>query len=82
MRTYYFIGGPTPGNELTFFRRLREAGGLPAGWSVYPHIVGDGKALHIARVEADDAIVAHLSLFADVCEANERVGVIERPDDA
>ena len=37
MRTYCFIGGPTPGNRDVFFRRLEAVGGLPAGWSVYPH---------------------------------------------
>lgn len=82
MRTYYFVGGPTPGNEQTFLRRLNEAGGLPDGWSIYPHIAGDGKALHIARIDGADAIVAHLSLFADVYEANEPVEVIEWPDHA
>jgi hypothetical protein len=53
MRTYCFIGGPTPGNRDVFFRRLEAVGGLPAGWSVYPHISGDDKALHIARVDSE-----------------------------
>ena len=53
MRTYCFIGGPTPGNRDVFFRRLETAGGLPAGWSVYSHVSGDDKALHIARVDSE-----------------------------
>ena len=79
MRTYYFIGGPTPGNEQTFFRRLEVAGGLPAGWSIYPHVGGDGKALHIARAESADAITSHLALFADIYESTGPVEVIDDP---
>ena len=79
MRTYYFIGGPTPGNQETFFCRLEAAGGLPSGWSIYPHTTGDGKALHIARVESADAIAAHLALFADIYQSTEPVEVIDDP---
>jgi hypothetical protein len=79
MRTFYFVGGPTPGNEEIFFRRLAAAGGLPAGWSI-PHVGGDGHALHIARVDAADAIAAHLTLFADIYQSTEPIEVTEGRD--
>ena len=77
MRMYYFIGGPTPGNREVFFRRLEAAGGLPAGWSVYPHISDDDKALHIARVDSEKAIAAHLALFADIYESTNPIEVVD-----
>jgi hypothetical protein len=80
MRTFYFVGGPTSGNQETFFRRLAAAGGLPAGWSIYPHVGGDGQALHIARVDTADAIAAHLALFADVYQSTEPIEVTEGRD--
>jgi hypothetical protein len=58
MRTFYFVGGPTPGHGEAFFRRLEAAGGPPPGWRIYPHARGDGKALHIVRAESDDSINA------------------------
>ena len=48
MRTYCFIGGPTPGNRDVFSAGSRR-------WGVYRrvgpsiHISGDDTALHIAR---------------------------------
>ena len=77
MHTFYFIGGPTPGNRERFFRRLEAAGGLPAGWSVYPHVSGDDKALHIARVDSEQAIAAHLALFADIYESSKPIEVVD-----
>jgi hypothetical protein len=69
MRTFYFVGGPTPGDAEAFFRRLDAAGGPPLGWRIYPHACGDGKALHIVRAESTNPINAHLAQFADVYEA-------------
>jgi hypothetical protein len=78
MRTYYFVGGPTPGNAEAFFRRLEAAGGPPAGWQIYPHADGQGKALHTARVETEDAVAAHLARFADIYAATPPIEVLER----
>jgi hypothetical protein len=69
MRTFYFVGGPTPGDAEAFFRRLEAAGGPPPGWRIYPHACGDGKALHIVPAESTDPINAHLAQFADIYEA-------------
>jgi hypothetical protein len=69
MRTFYFVGGPTPGHAEAFFRRLDSAGGPPPGWRIYPHARGDSKALHIVRTESADSINAHLAQFADIYEA-------------
>ena len=52
MRTYCFIGGPTPGNRDVFFRRL-EAVGVYRRVGPSIHISGDDKALHIARVDSE-----------------------------
>ena len=41
MRVFYFVGGPTLGNEVEFYRRLEQAGGPPPGWRIYPHASGD-----------------------------------------
>lgn len=69
MRTFYFVGGPIPGQAEAFFRRLDAAGGPPSGWRIYPHARGDSKALHIVRTESADSINAHLAQFADIYEA-------------
>jgi hypothetical protein len=69
MRTFYFVGGPTPGHAEAFFRRLKAAGGPPPGWRIYPHARGDSKALHIVRAESADSINAHLAQFAEIYEA-------------
>jgi hypothetical protein len=55
----------------------RGSGGLPTGWSVYPHVNGDDKALHIARVDSEKAVAAHLALFADVYESTKPIEVID-----
>ena len=73
MRTFYFVGGPTPGNAEAFFRRLDAAGGPPPGWRIYPHACGDNKALHIVLAESADSINAHLAQFADIYEATPPV---------
>ncbi len=78
MTTYYFVGGPRPGEAEEFFRRLNAAGGPPAGWQIYPHASGDGKALHIVRADSAAAIESHLARFADIYEATPPVEVVER----
>jgi hypothetical protein len=79
MRVFYFVGGPTAGNAPEFFRRLKEAGGPPPGWRVYPHAGGDGKALHLVEVETEEAITAHLARFSDIYEATVPTEIVERP---
>jgi hypothetical protein len=64
MRLFYFVGGPTLGNEQSFLRRLGELGGPPPGWRVYPFLDGSGQALHLVSADAEDAIDAHLANFA------------------
>lgn len=79
MRTFYFVGGPLPGHADEFFRRLDLAGGPPPTWQIYPHASGDGKALHVIRAEAEDAIATHLAQFADIYEASAPTEVVEAP---
>ena len=74
-RTYYFVGGPTEGHEDAFFRRLTEAGGLPPGWQIYPHVSGDGRVLHVVEVVDEDAILANLAQFAPFYERGPIVEV-------
>jgi hypothetical protein len=64
MRLFYFVGGPTAGNEEAFERRLAEMGGPPPGWQVYPFADGSGQALHLVSTDAESAIDAHLANFA------------------
>lgn len=64
MRLFYFVGGPTAGNEEAFGRRLAELGGPPPGWQVYPFADGSGQALHLVTADAESAIEAHLANFA------------------
>lgn len=78
MRKFYFVGGPQPGYAEEFFRRLEAVGGLPAGWQLYPHAAGDGKALHIAAVESPQEISRHLEHFSDIYECSEIVEIVER----
>jgi hypothetical protein len=40
-------------------------------------VSGDGKALHIARVDSEKAIVAHLALFADIYESTTPIEVVD-----
>jgi len=78
MKTYYFVGGPTQGNEDAFFRRLTEVGGLPSGWRIYPHAAGDGRALHVVEVDGDESILAHLAHFGSIYERGPIVEVAPR----
>jgi hypothetical protein len=64
MRLFYFVGGPTVGNEQSFLRRLVEVGGPPPGWQVFPFLHGSGQALHLVSADAEEAIEAHLANFA------------------
>lgn len=78
MRTFYFVGGPTPGNTDAFFRRLAEAGGPLPGWRIWPHADGGGRALHVVPAETVADIEAHLARFADLYEATPPVEIVER----
>ena len=78
-RTYYFVGGPTEGHEEAFFRRLTEVGGLPAGWQIYPHASGDGRALHVVEVVDEKAVLTHLAQFAPFYERGPIVEVAAQP---
>jgi hypothetical protein len=64
MRLFYFVGGPTAGNEEAFGLRLAELGGPPPGWQVHPFADGSGQALHLVTADAESAIDAHLANFA------------------
>jgi hypothetical protein len=77
MPIFYFVGGPTPGHAEEFFEGLAAAGGTPVGWQIAPHASGDGKALHIVRVDSADAIAAHLAQFADIYEATPPVELVD-----
>jgi hypothetical protein len=77
MPTYYFVGGPMSGHADEFFTRLAAAGGTPAGWQVSPHASGDGKALHVVRVDSEDAIAAHLAQFADIYETTCPIELVD-----
>ncbi len=70
MKTFYFVGGPRPGQVEEFFRRLREAGGPPVGWQIFPH-VADTRALHLVSAESEQEILDHLRRFADIYEHGE-----------
>jgi hypothetical protein len=78
LTTFYFVGGPTPGHGDAFFRRLAEVGGLPSGWQIYPHAGDDGRALHIVEAAGEEAILAHLALFAPFYERGPIVEVAQR----
>jgi hypothetical protein len=64
MRLFYFVGGPTAGNEEAFGRRLAELGGPPPGWQVYPFADRSGQALHLVSADAESAVDEHLANFA------------------
>lgn len=66
MRTYYFVGGPVDGQTDAFLSRLREVGGPPGGWRIYPHASGDGQALHLVQSPALEPILAHLAQFGPI----------------
>ncbi len=77
MLKFYFVGGPKPGKSEEFFRRLREMGGTPASWRIYPHANNDGKALHIAEVESPNEILDHLRHFDGIYEYGEIIEIID-----
>ena len=78
MKTFYFIGGPTPGREDAFFHRLAQVGGPPSGWSIYPHAT-DGRALHIVRAANEAPIIAHVAQLGPDYERGPIVEVVPRP---
>jgi hypothetical protein len=75
MRTFYFIGGPKPGQAEEFFRRLAQIGGSPTNWQIYPHIANDGMALHVVNAESQQDILDHLKAFHDIYEYSEIIEV-------
>ena len=77
MKKFYFVGGPKAGKSEEFFRRLREIGGTPASWRVYPHVSNDGKALHIAEVESQSEILCHLHHFDGIYEWGKIEEIVE-----
>jgi hypothetical protein len=78
MKSFYFVGGPTESNGEAFFRRLADVGGLPAGWRIFPHTSGDGRALHLLEAESEESILAHLALFDPIYERGPIVEVAAR----
>jgi hypothetical protein len=77
VKKYYFVGGPKTGQSEEFFRRLNQVGGTPPGWRVYPHVVGDDKALHVVDVESEEEVFKHLQHFHDIYEWGEIVEITE-----
>lgn len=76
MRLYYFIGGPKDEYQEEFFRRLRDLGGVPAGWQIYPHKQDDGKALHIVQASTLEEVIAHLRHFDGIYDHSEIVEIL------
>jgi len=75
---YYFVGGPREDHIEEFFKLLKEKGGPPENWTVYPHANGDGKALHIIDGATREEVLEHLSSFMDIYEMSELIEVINR----
>jgi hypothetical protein len=78
VRSFYFVGGPRPGREAEFFRRLNEIGGPPPGWQILRHATGD-RALHLVAADSEADIVAHLEEFGDGYEHDAIVEVLSSP---
>jgi len=78
MKRFYFVGGPRKGSEVAFLDELARMGGPPAGWRVYPHASGDGRALHVVDVEDETSITAHLERFGKEYEHGPIVEVTAR----
>ena len=79
MKMYYFVGGPMSGKENEFFARLKELGGTPSTWQIYPHKARDGQALHICQVESLAEIQGHLDQFDDIYQHGDIIEIQERP---
>jgi hypothetical protein len=79
MRIFYFVGGPIGGQEEAFRRRLAEIGGSPPGWQIYPHVSGDGQALHVVSTDAEESIAAHLNNFDPIYTHGPIVEVVRPP---
>ncbi|MFZ5644893.1 MAG: hypothetical protein ACOY46_15010 [Bacillota bacterium] len=77
MKKYYFVGGPKKGFVEEFFQRLDRIGGSPSGWSIYPHVESDGKALHIVNAKSRDEVLEHLEQFNDIYDRSEIIEIIE-----
>ncbi|MBI5710314.1 MAG: hypothetical protein HZC42_08435 [Candidatus Eisenbacteria bacterium] len=75
MKDFYFVGGPRPGREAEFFRRLKEVGGPPSGWKILRH-ASDDRALHLIPTASEEDIVAHLQQFGEAYEHGEIVEVL------
>ena len=75
----FLVGGPKVGEGDASFRRLREVGGVPPGWSIYPHAGDNGKALHLVEAVSSQEIFDHLQYFEDIYERGEIVEILERP---
>ena len=78
MKKFYFVGGPKLGFFEEFFTRLKNVGGLPKGWTIYPHANEDGKVLHIVETNSLDDILTHLNNFNGIYENSDIVEIIER----
>jgi hypothetical protein len=76
MKTFYFVGGPRPGDIQKFHRRLATVGGPPEGWQVYPHADGSGLALHMVATDNVDTIAEHLQHFAGIYQAGAVIEVV------
>jgi hypothetical protein len=77
--TFYFVGGPLPGEMVEFRRRLGDAGGPPPGWLILPHANGDGRALHVVHAETREEVLRHLALFDGIYVHEAIVEVKEIP---
>jgi hypothetical protein len=75
MKTFYFVGGPNPGMHEQFSQRLKEIGGPPKGWTIYPHSPDDGKALHLVSAGSRQDILDHIVHFADLYTYGEIIEI-------
>jgi hypothetical protein len=75
MKSFYFVGGPKPGMQEKFIQRLEEIGGSPQGWTIFPHVSEDGKALHVVTVESLQDVLEHVAHFNGFYEYGEIIEV-------
>ena len=80
MRLFYFVGGPTEGQQDAFFKRLAKIGGSPPGWRLYPHVGADRRALHLVEASNEGDIDAHLAQFGSLYERGPIVQVVARSE--